>query len=452
MSTAGLTTRLANIVLEVAHAALPPAAVGAAARLARHSLGAALAGAALAPAHIARAALSRVPGPCTVIGGGLATLADDAAFANAVAGHAGLLEDSGPGGKSEGSHPGTYVFPAALAAAEQANASGAQFLRALCAAYEAASRIGAVLPAAVFERGFRAVPVIGPFGAVAAAGVLGGLDAARLAQAFGIAANLSGGLNQGIQDGSMEPFLHPAFAARNGLLAVRLAAAGCTSSPRSLEGDRGLFATMGGAAGGALDSRVDLDGLAVGRVGLKRYASCLYNQGSIGLARGAFPEGLPPTAIVRAVLRRPQTGLNGLHAPGVAAPPPYASPLARQMSARYTLAAALAGRPVEDPAWYAGDPVDTEVQALAARISIDPAADPGVAIEIEMRDGTRRTLADPATEVLEFSEDGAARLFAAHARRALVHRAPEVIDLATALSDLPSLSPLLALVRAGAPT
>lgn len=448
MRAVGLAAQLADIVLEVARADLPPTAMRASARLARHALGAVLAGAGLAPARIARAASPGLPGLCTVIGGGEArTLADDAAFANAVAGHAGLLEDSGPGGKREGSHPGTYVFPAALAAAEQTNASGAQFLRALCAGYEAASRVGALLPAAIFERGFRAVPVIGPFGAVAAAGVLGGLDQKRLAQAFAVAANFSGGFNQGILDGSMEPFFHPAFAARNGLLAVRLAAAGCAASAHSLEGERGMFATMGSAAGGELDLQVDLANLAVGRVGLKRYASCLYNQGSIELVRRALPQGLPPSDIVRAVLRRPASGLNGLHAPGVAAPPPYDSPLARQMSARYTLAAALSGRPMDDPGWYAINPPDQGVAALAARIVLESADDPGVAIEIELLDGTRRAIEAAATEVLEFSEEGAARLFSAHARRALGERADAAIELAGALPDLPSLAPLMLACR-----
>lgn len=449
MST-GVTARLAQVVLEIAGSRLPPPALAASGRLARHALGAALAGAPLAPARIARAAMPRAPGPCTLIGADAATGEGDAAFANAVAGHAGLLEDSGPGGKREGSHPATYVFPAALAAAEQASASGARFLQALCAGYEAASRVGAVLPAAIFERGFRALPVIGPFGAVAAAGALAGLDAASLAHAFGIAANLSGGLNQGIEDGSMEPFLHPAFAARNGLLAVRLAAAGCTASPRSLEGARGLFATLGGTGGCPLDARVDLADLAVGRVGLKRYATCLYNQGSLDLVRRALPGGLPPASIARAVLRRPANGINGLHAPGVAAPPPYDTPLARQMSARFTLAAALAGRPVDDPAWYARDDADTEVAALAERVSIEPAGDPGVAVDIDLRDGTRRSLANAEIQVLEFSEEGAAELFAAHARRALGERAAAAIELAAALPDLPSLAPLMALARSSA--
>ena len=59
------------------------------------------------------------------------TASQDAAFANGATGHASLLEDSGPGGVACGSHPSTYVFPSALAAAQECNASGMDLLRAV---------------------------------------------------------------------------------------------------------------------------------------------------------------------------------------------------------------------------------------------------------------------------------------------------------------------------------
>jgi 2-methylcitrate dehydratase PrpD len=82
-------------------------------------------------------------------------------------------------------HPGAVVFPAALAAAQEARASGAEFLAALVAGYEVAMRAGRVLhPLYGFYHGSGAW---GPIGAAAAAGRLLGLDQEQLWHALGIA-------------------------------------------------------------------------------------------------------------------------------------------------------------------------------------------------------------------------------------------------------------------------
>ena len=445
----GLAFELASLTVAMARSELPAPALQAAARLVQHAIGVCVAGRDLAVSRIARAAIGSAPGPCTVFGATATHEAQDAAFANAVIGHASLLEDSGPGGKQEGGHPATYVFPAALAVAEQTNASGMDLLRAVCAAYEAVSRLGAAMPDRAFERGFRVVPVLGPFGAAAAAGVLSGLSAERLAHSFGIAANLAGGFNQGFIEGTMEPYLHPAFAARNGLLATRLAAAGCTASARSLEGERGFYATFGGVPPAAIDFNLDTQQLAVCRVGTKRYATCLYNQGTLALLREHFPTGLRASDIAGVILRRPASGANGVHAPGVPASPPYSSALARQMSARFTAAAALAGRPVEDASWFERAQDDEEVHALAHRIEIVIDETPGIAVEIVFRDGARTTLRSAAGAVLEFSAAATAAQFADRVRPVLGAATDEVLALLADLPRLDTLARLTSLLRPG---
>ena len=225
-----MTSDLADIAWSVAHEPISSDAMQAATRLVQHALGVCIAGSSLHPARIARASIGPASGPCTVFATGDLHEAQDAAFANAVSGHASLLEDSGPGGPREGSHPGTYVFPVALAVAEQEGASGRDFLRAVCAGYETVSQLGEVFPPAMFERGFRPITMLGPFGAAAAAGALCKLSRDELAASLAIAANLASGFNQGFVEGTMEPYFHPAFAARNGILASRLAAAGSRAS------------------------------------------------------------------------------------------------------------------------------------------------------------------------------------------------------------------------------
>src|SRR5207237_9300187 len=75
-----------------------------------------------------------------------------AALANGVAAH-GLEMDDVENRSSL--HPGVVVFPAALALAEQLDASPEDFSAAVVAGYEVTLRVGAALnPAAAYERGF----------------------------------------------------------------------------------------------------------------------------------------------------------------------------------------------------------------------------------------------------------------------------------------------------------
>ena len=429
-----LTRELAAVALDVAHTALPAAALEAAVRLAQHAFGVTIAGSALAVARIARASVGAAGGPCLIIGSDGHYTPDDAAFANAVSGHASLLEDSGPGGSRDGSHPGTYVFPAALAVAEQQGATGPDFICALVAAYETVSRLGAIT-GAVFERGLRAVSVLAPFGAAAAAGVLCKLSAEQLAASFGIAANLAGGFNQGFLDGTMEPYLHPAFGARNGLLASRLAAAGCTASAHALDGERGLFAALAGSS--PVAAFAPPRELAVCRVGTKRYATCLYNQGTLALICERFDAGADGVQIDRVTLLRPATGQNGLHAPGVAAPPPYATMLGMQMSARFTAAAALLGRPVDTAQYFEEAATDAAVHALAARIVLVGHDAPHVVVKAALHDGRGIELASTGDSALQFSTAATREQFDARVRPIL---GEDTTALSALLAGLPHLA------------
>src|SRR2546430_8007864 len=89
-----------------------------------HALGVGLMSTRLDPYAASMRALSGERGESTVLAS-RETLSDGgAAFVNAVAMHSSLQEDCGPGGYHGGSHPGVYIIPAALAAAESIGASG----------------------------------------------------------------------------------------------------------------------------------------------------------------------------------------------------------------------------------------------------------------------------------------------------------------------------------------
>lgn len=439
-----MTAELAEMAWSLGRSNLSTEAVDAAVRLVQHALGVSIAGSGLTIARNARNAIGTSTGPCTVFGSAILLPAQDAAFVNAVAGHASLLEDSGPGGKQEGSHPATYVFPVVLAVAEQERSSGMDLIRAFCAAYETVSRLGAATPSEVFERGFRVVPLLGPFGAAAAAGVLMRLTREQLASSFGIAANLASGFNQGFVDGTIEPYLHPAFAARNGILAAQLAAAGCVASYRSLEGDRGFFATFAGAQPILDKAAPPQETLSVCRVGTKRFATCLYNQGTLALLRRTFPEGLSERDIDRVAITRPALGVNGLTAPGVAAPPPYTTMLQLQMSARFTAAAALIDRAIDSAAYYESALEDEAAISLAKRIELHDGSR-GIQVEIVMRNGNIHRAAADEDVPLGFSSADTAAEFAARVRPVLGHATQQ---LAALLADLPRLENVSALTAA----
>lgn len=444
-----LGRRLAGIGREP----LPEPAARAAKTRLLHAAGVSLANSRLPAAQAAWRALGQGTGPCFVFGRGQRLAAEDAAFVNGAIGHGSLLEDCGPGGLREGSHPGTFILPAALALAEETGASGASLLAAIVAGYEAVSRIGAAGPAEIVARRFRPLGVMGAFGSAAAAAHLMGADDVQMAAALALAANLAGGTTQGIFEGSMEPYFQAAFAARNGILAARLAMAGAAPSRQALEGEYGFFRTYGGADG-------DLDALTAPRpcfgieaVGMKRFAACLQNQATLAAIVDGLPGPLAADEIETVTIRRPATGSHGLNSPGVSRARPFDNMLAAQMSARFTAAAALLGLPVDDPGFFDRAHADPVLAALTDRIRLEPVAE-GVAVEVVLRDGRRLLLdrVDPdlltpaETEVAaRFLRRAAPVLGAARAEAALA-----LVDGLEAERDPRALTEALTEARTGA--
>jgi 2-methylcitrate dehydratase PrpD len=134
----------------------------------------------------------------------------------------------------EAHHPGAIlhgpaiVVPAALAVAEARGIGGQDVLAAIVLGIDVACRVSyAIDPNALYARAFHPTAVCGAFGAAAAIGRLLGLDATRMANAFGLAANQASGLLAWASDHTEQsrPF-NPGLAARNGATAALLAEAG----------------------------------------------------------------------------------------------------------------------------------------------------------------------------------------------------------------------------------
>jgi 2-methylcitrate dehydratase PrpD len=91
-------------------------------------------------------------------------------------------------------------------------------------------------------RGWHCTSSIGTLGAAAAAARILKLSPAAAAHALGIAASLACGLKENI--GTMVKPLHAGAAARNGVMAARLAQQGFTASETALDGPQGYLAAM----------------------------------------------------------------------------------------------------------------------------------------------------------------------------------------------------------------
>ena len=179
-------------------------------------------------------------GPCRVLGTPITTSADLAALANGVAAHALDYDDMCFVSLA---HPSCALVPATLAAGEMVEGPAATLLDAYAIGFELECRLGAVMnPRHYHQRGWHCTSSIGTLGAAAAAARVLGLDAATTRHALGIAASAACGLKENL--GTMVKPLHAGLAARNGVMAARLARRGFAASAHAIDGPQGYLAAM----------------------------------------------------------------------------------------------------------------------------------------------------------------------------------------------------------------
>jgi 2-methylcitrate dehydratase PrpD len=225
------------------------------------------------------AVVAAAPGPATRFIDGAPLAAGDAALANGALFHARCQEDAHPTG-----HLGTVVLPASLAEAEALGSTGADLIAAVVAGYEVALRIGRDHAADLSVRGFRTTSVYGVFAAAAAAARLRRLDAEATQHALALAASMACGLRAFVAAGSDEFPYQAGVAARNGLLAAALAAAGAEGPRDVLSGDAGFYAAFGGVPGRDYAAHL-ADGLGtvfeMEQIACKPYPTCQFHRGVV---------------------------------------------------------------------------------------------------------------------------------------------------------------------------
>ena len=186
----------------------------------------------------------RCAGRAVLIGSGDRASAATAGLVNGTSAHGYELDDTHEYSRS---HPGAVVISAALAVGAEQGSSGRDVMAAIVAGYEVMTRLGMAAGAlATTEVGFHATCLFGPFGAAAAAAKLMGLDAAALAQAWGIALSMTGGSSQFAFEpkGTMVKRMHGGIPAQNGIIAAQLASLGVAGSGPGVRGRAWLLSSL----------------------------------------------------------------------------------------------------------------------------------------------------------------------------------------------------------------
>jgi 2-methylcitrate dehydratase PrpD len=166
----------------------------------------------------------------------------DAAFVNAVS--ANLLD-------YDDTHLPTVIHPTApvaaplLAVAEARGLTGRAVLEAFVLGAEIECLIGNAVSPGHYARGWHITTTCGVFGAAAAMSRLLGLSPAQTWHALGIAASQSAGVVENLATAAKNASL--GSAARNGILAALLAAAGYEAAPAAIEGRLGWAQASGGS-------------------------------------------------------------------------------------------------------------------------------------------------------------------------------------------------------------
>lgn len=138
-------------------------------------------------------------------------------------------------------HPSVAIMPAALAVAEEIDATAEAVVDAFLVGAEASVRLGIALGRGHYERGFHQTATAGAFGATVAAGRLYGLSESELRNALSLVATRASGLKS--QFGTMGKPFNAGIAASNGVEAAGLAKRGFISTDDGIAGPQGFIAT-----------------------------------------------------------------------------------------------------------------------------------------------------------------------------------------------------------------
>jgi 2-methylcitrate dehydratase PrpD len=239
-AAASISERLADFTAGLSLRDVPHAVALRAKHLLLDAIGCAFAAREEAFAKRIAAAVARLAGkgPRAVVGMAHRLPLRDAAVVNGMLMHGLDYDDTHAAGVL---HLTVSTFPAGLATAAHAGASGTELLVAYIAGVETGARIASVVKSGFHQVGFHPTGVVGAFASSLVAGRLMELSRARLVGAQGIALSLASGNLQFLEDGSWTKRIHPGWAAACGITAASLAADDIPAPREAYEGRFGLY-------------------------------------------------------------------------------------------------------------------------------------------------------------------------------------------------------------------
>jgi 2-methylcitrate dehydratase PrpD len=292
-------------------------------------------------------------------------------------------------------HPGAVTVPAALAAAEHANASGMRLLLGIIAGYEVLVRLNVAMGPEPSQRGFHMTGVAGPIAAAVAAGVTMKMGTEELLGAIGLACSASSGIKSFARgDGGVVKRMHAGRSVEAGLRSCQLAQRGFLGPRGAIDGKFGLLEVFGRETARperlteALGERWAMDDVWV-----KVYPVCGLIQGTVQSLLKMRGAPLKPAEIrkIRVGVCRYATNNNANPAP--------VDTMGAQYSIPYCAALSAMGDPT-DPASFGESAIArSDVRELATRVELFLDAEAEAVypkqfasrVELELTSGEKRT-------------------------------------------------------------
>lgn len=238
----GLSRHIAEHVADFDAADLPPATLHAAKRALLDGIGVMLAASGCAPEAepFVEQARRAGAGPATVLGTDIKAPAGAAALANGAFAHAMDFEDAFDAAPS---HPNASALPAVLATAqERGGVSGRELLTAIALGCDLVCRLGLSLRREMEAGGWYPPPILGAFGATAAAARARGLNAQQILDALSLVlCQISTPGEIKYDTDTVIRAVREAFPAQAAVQAVALAALGVRGFAAPLEGKAGFY-------------------------------------------------------------------------------------------------------------------------------------------------------------------------------------------------------------------
>lgn len=397
--TTGLSDRIAAHVAGYDAIDLPDSTIHAAKRALLDGLGVMLAasGASEDVEPFIAYARDGGPGRASILGRGLTTTASLAALANGAMSHALDFEDAFDPAPS---HPNAALLPAVLAVLQTADrpVSGRELLAAIALGCDLVCRLGLALRREMEAGGWYPPPILGVFGATAAAARLRRLDARQTLDAFSMVlcqASMPGEIKYSRD--TVIRAVREAFPAEAAVRATALAALGVRGFDEPFEGKGGFYRLY---ADGQFDSARILDRLGaafwIEQLTFKPWPACRGTHPYIEAAQGlrvahdiaadSIASIVATGGEVQVMLAEP---IERKRSPSVAIDAKFSIP--------FTVAAALIDDDVTLDSFDAAALVDPARRALAAKVRFEQRSDWGRdraasgALAITLNDGTTVT-------------------------------------------------------------